>query len=187
MKRSTFFRYLLAMLLVLPVLVQAKRMTYKKVAPIIKQQLCRYGYTGQEREQELKEGEGIYNYRAREYNPQLRRFLSPDKGKQQHATYAYVGNNPVSCVDPDGKRFRIFVKNGDLTIVDFNKLLNLYPQAKAIYMDGVDMWATILQRNGSDRNSSNSKLKKIRDELFSIYQKDKKYTMEFLPLSGQKS
>lgn len=56
-------------------------------------------YTGRENDQT-----GLYFYRARYYDPQLKRFISEDPiglagGVNQ---YAYVGGNPVSKVDPLG-------------------------------------------------------------------------------------
>ncbi|HAS44891.1 MAG TPA: hypothetical protein DCS93_30705 [Microscillaceae bacterium] len=59
---------------------------------------ARYLYTGQEYEPEL----AVYNYRARVYDPALGRFLAPDPLGQQNSAYAYVGNNPVSNIDPMG-------------------------------------------------------------------------------------
>ncbi len=56
-------------------------------------------YTGRE-----NDGTGLYYYRARYYSPQLGRFISEDpiglKGGLN--TYAYVENNPLRWVDPDG-------------------------------------------------------------------------------------
>ena len=89
--------------LLLPLASEAKRVSYIKVAPCIKQQLSRYNYTGQEKEQELKEKNEILNYRARVYDSRLRKFLSPDKAQEQHGAYTYVASNPISYVDPEGE------------------------------------------------------------------------------------
>ncbi len=86
-----------------PITLQAGRMTYKMVGSSVKSQLSQHTYTGQEKERELK-GKGIYNFRAREYDPQLRTFLSPDRAKQQLGAYAFVFNNPVNFVDKDGRQ-----------------------------------------------------------------------------------
>ncbi|MHB1247544.1 MAG: RHS repeat-associated core domain-containing protein [Sulfuriferula sp.] len=56
-------------------------------------------YTGRENDQS-----GLYYYRARYYDPQLKRFISEDPiglggGVNQ---YAYVGGNPISLIDPKG-------------------------------------------------------------------------------------
>jgi RHS repeat-associated protein len=47
---------------------------------------------------------GLYFYRARYYDPQLSRFISEDPigFKGGINVYAYVGNNPISFVDPLG-------------------------------------------------------------------------------------
>ncbi len=60
-----------------------------------------YRYTGQEYDEEV----GLYNYRARMYDPVVGRFLTPDPLRQQHSAYAYVGNNPISFTDPTGAWF----------------------------------------------------------------------------------
>ena len=56
-------------------------------------------YTGRE-----NDGTGLYFYRGRYYSPQLQRFISEDPiGLLGGANlYAYVGNNPISYIDPFG-------------------------------------------------------------------------------------
>ena len=58
-----------------------------------------YRYTGQEYDAET----GLYNYRARVYDPDLARFYSTDPARQLFGPYTYVGNNPVKFIDPDGR------------------------------------------------------------------------------------
>ena len=58
-------------------------------------------FTGQEKDEET----GLYNYRARLYDPYLKRFLDTDSAGQGFTPYAYAGNNPVVFVDPDGEIF----------------------------------------------------------------------------------
>ena len=60
-----------------------------------------YRYTGQR----LDSGTGLYDYKARVYSQILGRFLQPDPmGTDQGPNlYGYVGNDPVSGVDPDGR------------------------------------------------------------------------------------
>jgi RHS repeat-associated protein len=62
-----------------------------------------FQYTGRE-----NDGTGLYYFRARYYNPTLQRFISSDPIGLEGGlnTYAYVENNPLSYVDPDGLRFR---------------------------------------------------------------------------------
>lgn len=59
-----------------------------------------YGYTGRRLDQET----GFYYYRARFYSPERGRFIQRDPlgYADGMGVYAYVGNNPVNYVDPDG-------------------------------------------------------------------------------------
>ncbi len=93
---------ILFMLLGASITLPAQRMTYKKVEPSAKNNLSRSTYAQLEPEAELKKKKVVYNNRAREYDAQLRRFLSPDKLKEQFGAYTYVENDPVSKVDPTG-------------------------------------------------------------------------------------
>ncbi len=59
-----------------------------------------FQYTGRE-----NDGTGLYYYRARYYSPDLQRFISEDPIGLEGGDvnfYAYVGNNPVNWVDPEG-------------------------------------------------------------------------------------
>ncbi len=58
----------------------------------------------------MAEPDGFYYMRARYYDPQSMRFISEDPlgfdGGDVNL-YAYVKNNPVMGVDPEGKRKRV--------------------------------------------------------------------------------
>ena len=78
----------------------------------------RYGYSpygetaeaGEENDNPLKytgredDGTGVYYYRARYYDPELKRFVSVDPIGLAGGVnvYAYVGNNPLDQIDPHG-------------------------------------------------------------------------------------
>lgn len=67
----------------------------------------RYGFQGQEKDDEIK-GEGkSYDYGARMYDPRVGRWFASDPLEQHYnniSTYAYVANTPLTAKDPDGKR-----------------------------------------------------------------------------------
>jgi uncharacterized protein RhaS with RHS repeats len=51
----------------------------------------------------------LYYHRARYYDPQARRFISEDPIGLEGGInlYAYVGNNPISNIDPDGEKMEL--------------------------------------------------------------------------------
>ena len=58
---------------------------------------------------------GMYYLKNRYYDPEIRRFISPDKyvegnNSVAYNIYVYCGNNPVSRYDPDGTFWKKFVK-----------------------------------------------------------------------------
>ncbi|MEW6584409.1 MAG: RHS repeat-associated core domain-containing protein [Nitrospirota bacterium] len=56
-----------------------------------------FQYTGRE-----NDGTGLYYYRARYYSPELQRFISEDPIRDWLNFYSYIGNRPLSHIDPLG-------------------------------------------------------------------------------------
>lgn len=65
----------------------------------------RDGYTGKEN-QNLDFSTNYTDFGARQYNPALRRWMTPDPLSEKYygiSPYAFCNNNPVNFVDPDGE------------------------------------------------------------------------------------
>ena len=65
----------------------------------------RDSYTGKE-DQSLDFGTGYIDFGARQYNPSLRRWMTPDPLSEKYygiSPYVFCNNNPVNLVDPDGQ------------------------------------------------------------------------------------
>jgi RHS repeat-associated protein len=70
--------------------------------------LTRYGFTGRERDALT----GLLYYRARWYDPQQSRFITEDPAGVAGGlnAYLYVGNDPLSRLDPQGLSFETFMR-----------------------------------------------------------------------------
>ena len=60
-----------------------------------------YGFTGQEKESWTV---SLWNFRAREFDSEIGQFLAVDPAHQGYTSYGYVQGNPVTNVDPTGRR-----------------------------------------------------------------------------------
>ena len=85
-----------------------------------------YTYTSRE----LDHRTGFYYYRSRWYNPNTGRFLSTDPIEFEAGDsnlYRYVGNNPISFIDPDGETpvlVGIFISSAIIgSVLYFSKLI----------------------------------------------------------------
>ncbi|MFM0289081.1 RHS repeat domain-containing protein [Paraburkholderia megapolitana] len=55
---------------------------------------------------------GLYNFGARLYSPDLRRFLAADTARQFASPYLFVGNNPLVFGDPSGNKMTVGAQIG---------------------------------------------------------------------------
>jgi RHS repeat-associated protein len=63
----------------------------------------RYGFNGQETDNEVKGFQNQQDYGMRIYDPRIGRFLSVDPVmKDYESPYSAFGNNPINIIDPDG-------------------------------------------------------------------------------------
>jgi RHS repeat-associated protein len=66
----------------------------------------RYGFNSMEKDDELKGSGNSYDFGARMYDSRVGRFLSRDPKEKQYSwqsTYLTSANNPIYCIDKDGK------------------------------------------------------------------------------------
>ena len=78
-----------------------------------------YLYTGKE----LDIMTGLYYYEQRYFDPKRSIFLSVDQLEEKYpsiSSYAYVANNPIKYIDPDGNE----VTNPNSLVVNNSRLIN---------------------------------------------------------------
>ena len=87
----------------------------------------RYGFQGQEKDDEVK-GEGnSYDFGARIYDPRVGRWLSRDAYEAKYPAftpYNFVANNPLIFVDPDGNKIRPLNEETEKIIDNMVSILN---------------------------------------------------------------
>ena len=69
----------------------------------------KYKFNGKE----LDDATQMYYYGARYYDPRISIFVSVDPLAEEYRDinpYAYVANNPVNAIDPDGKRIIYIIR-----------------------------------------------------------------------------
>ena len=88
----------------------------------------RYGFNGQEKDDEVKSSGNSYDFLFRIYDPRLGRFLSTDPLEKEYpwnSPYAFAENRPIDGRDLEGKEWENFMskfsKPGELAIKLPNK------------------------------------------------------------------
>ena len=95
------------------------------------QEQVRYLYTGQEWDGDVN----LYNYHARQYDPALGQFYTPDPAGEGFSPYPYVDNNPINATDPTGA----VIFRRPIVVAALNKLDRL--------RKGTLLWAHVVDYN----------------------------------------
>ncbi|MEZ4721120.1 MAG: RHS repeat-associated core domain-containing protein [Flavobacteriales bacterium] len=114
----------------------------------------RFGFNGQERDDEVKGTGNSYDFGARIYDPRLGRWLSLDPLQAKFPSmspYNFVGNMPTIAVDPDGRDiFLVIAKStqssAELQVQHFETIIN--------YLNSTEKGAELLSdyMNNPDKN-----------------------------------
>ena len=109
----------------------------------------RDGYTGKE-DQHPDFGTSYTDFGARQYHPQLHRWMTPDPLSEKYygvSPYAFCNNDPVNRFDPNGK--------WDIKVSAMNDRGN-YPYAMLTVMKrgGETIYKTVVKVRGNHRNRS---------------------------------
>lgn len=107
---------------------------------------------------------GFYGFPARWYAPWVRRWLSPDPSGQGDGMnrYAFVGGNPASHADPDG---RVKITLADGSVVDLDHLGAIEALQQAVDTIRADVTANPLAPSGTARKMTEYTAKNQGDLL----------------------
>lgn len=81
-------------------------LSYQKQLPSLAQNKNKYQLQGQEKQEEL--GLGWYQFKSRMFDPAIGKFSAIDplaENSPSESDYGYLGGNPVTRIDPDGKAY----------------------------------------------------------------------------------
>jgi len=134
----------------------------------------RYRYTGQEWDEEAEE----YNYLAREYDPVVGRFNSPDPVRQGFSPYVYAGDNPINFVDPDGEVYILSRDRYSTEIFQVDKTIKRWDSKNKRYSNYIDPATGVKEEMSISRYEKSDKaelgrLSKELDEWEAYFSKNK--------------
>jgi RHS repeat-associated protein len=125
---------------------------------------------------------GLYDYRARHYDPLIGRFLQEDplRDSINMNFYNYVGNNPVNFIDPNGTQAIMYIALGMIILASWSiaisKARKAYgPSEDEIKLDERAAWAKKqkIDEDIIEKWSPQAKedVKRIRDAVIENYKK----------------
>ena len=114
-----------------------------------------YLYTGKE----LDQLTGLYYYEQRYFDPKRSIFLSVDQLEEKYpsiSSYAYVANNPIKYIDPDGNE----VTNPNSLVVNNSRLINKVADLNQLIVQrtGLSSSSFTIRVSGGDRYVKDGKI-----------------------------
>jgi RHS repeat-associated protein len=104
----------------------------------------RFGFNGQEKDDEIKGNGNSYDFGARMLDPRIGRWLALDPLAARYTSlspYNFVANSPLAFIDPDGKRIKPHSSKDKAKILGFltkefgDKRLFAFNEKSELYMD----------------------------------------------------
>jgi len=106
----------------------------------------RYGFQGQEKDDEVKGSGNSYDFGARMHDPRIGRFLSNDPKERiypQQSVYAYAANSVIALIDENGEGPVFPSENGAKAIAQ--DLNNIFKDKYKIDYDAFSVKKTVIQ------------------------------------------
>ena len=103
-------------------------------------------------------GTGYIDFGARQYNPSLRRWMTPDPLSEKYygiSPYAFCNNNPVNLVDPDGQKLVSKMNDIEYQWKTVDGEWGFYDQDDKLYMAEEDAFINIVSKYLLDLMSTN--------------------------------
>ncbi|OJV51233.1 MAG: hypothetical protein BGO31_07930 [Bacteroidetes bacterium 43-16] len=115
----------------------------------------RFGFNGQEKDNEVKGNGSSINYQARIYDTRLSRFLSVDPLTAHfpwYTPYQFAGNTPIQAIDLDGAEeyhYTRIKKGGKTTSLKLTHTKDLYEWVWAPNWDKKTLWTKVKNKSQS--------------------------------------
>ncbi len=143
-----------------------------------------YKFGGKELQDELELN--LYDFGARNYEPALGRWMNVDPAAEEYrdiSLYAYVANDPMNAIDPDGKRIVYIIRgrDGKKSSMYTYRNGNFYDKNNRIFTPDKKNQATMYKVLQSYRKIENSNDDLLKGQLNTIEKSNQLHFIEQSP------